>query len=343
MLCLVLTAALAFLGRGLQADEEGLTVLTINVWSGLDYRGSLRMGEYEPEEVRERRTQALLGELQRLSPDVVALNEANKLPAYGRRLARALGYDRVWHVGLGGLRAGPLGLPSNLREGDALLARPELALRPAGRRQLSGGPVGNFFTAHLADATQVVAGRIRVAGREVFLFCTHWHASPFPTVAYLDELERRLRTGKLDGEGYRRKVAEARDGVRWRLGEARGTLAFVQRVAGEQPAILLGDFNALADSEEISLLRQAGFADAFQQAGRGAGITWDEERNANIRLQRRAYPEEVPEDPPNKRIDYIFVRGPGLRVLRAEVVLDRPLEGQYPSDHYGVLAEIRFP
>ncbi len=133
ILCLVLTVALAALGQALQADGEGLTVLTINVWSGLDYRGSFRMGEYERKEVRERRTQALIGELQRLSPDVVALNEANKLPGYGRRLAKALGYDRVWHVGLGGLRAGPVGIPSNLREGDALLARPGLALRPAGR------------------------------------------------------------------------------------------------------------------------------------------------------------------------------------------------------------------
>jgi len=125
-----------------------------------------------------------------------------------------------------------------------------------------------------------------------------------------------------------------------KMGEYEEKLAFIQRVAGSSPAILLGDFNALADSEEIGLLRQAGFLHVFELAGSGEGFTWDADGNPNIQLQRRAYPDEVPEDPRNKRIDYIFVRGSGLRVTGARVVLDRPLNGQYPSDHYGVLAEI---
>jgi endonuclease/exonuclease/phosphatase family metal-dependent hydrolase len=337
---LVLAAVLFAASQPILAESKSLTVLTINVWSGLDYRGSLKMGEYEEKAVRQQRTRALIGALRELAPDVLALNEANKLPRYGRRLAKALAYDRVWHVGLGGLRAGPVGIPCNLREGDVLLARPQLGLRPAGRRRLSGGPVGNFFTAHLKDATQVVAGRIRVAGTEICLFCTHWHASAFPTDAYLAELDARLRSGELDEEAYRKKVAESKSGVQWRLGEARRMLAFIERLAGGGPAILLGDFNALADSEEIGLLRQAGFLDAYEQAGSGEGFTWDEDGNSNIQLQRRTYPDEVPEDPRNKRIDYIFVRGSELRVTRAQVVLDRPLDGQYPSDHYGLLAEI---
>lgn len=85
-------------------------------------------------------------------------------------------------------------------------------------------------------------------------------------------------------------------------------LAFIERVAGDRPAILLGDFNALPDREEIAMLLQAGFVDAFAVAGSGEGITWDEERNANIQLQRRTYPEEIPQDPRNKRIDYICLR-----------------------------------
>jgi endonuclease/exonuclease/phosphatase family metal-dependent hydrolase len=340
MVFLALAAALAAAGQQAAAQGEELTVVTINVWAGLDYKGSFKMGEYEEKAVREQRTRILIDELRALSPDVVALNEANKLPRYGRRVARELGYDRVWHVGLGGLRAGPVGIPCNLREGDVLLARPQLALKRAGRKQLSGGPVGNFFTAHLADATQVVAGRVQAAGRQVWLFCTHWHASPYPTEAYLGELERRRISGRMEEKEYLEKVAEAQDGISWRLEEARKTLAFIERVAGEGPAILLGDFNALADSEEIALLRQAGFADAFELAGSGEGLTWDEEHNANIQLQRRTYPDEIPLDPPNRRIDYVFVRGPGLRVSGARVVLDRPSGGQYPSDHYGVLARI---
>jgi endonuclease/exonuclease/phosphatase family metal-dependent hydrolase len=340
MMLVVLLAAAAAAAQTAQAEGKMLTLLTINVWSGLDYHGTFKMGEYEPKTVREQRTRLLIEELEDLAPDVVALNEANKLPRYARRLARELGYDRVWHVGLGGLRAGPVGIPCNLREGDVILARPQLGLRRAGRKQLSGGPVGNFFTAHTADATQVVAGRILLDDTQLYLFCTHWHASPFPTRAYLAELERRRASGQLSGKEYDKKVAEAKHGQEWRLSEARKMLAFIQRVAGEAPAILLGDFNALPDSEEIGLVREAGFADAFALAGSGEGITWDEERNANIRLQRRAFPDEIPQDPPSKRIDYNFVRGPGLKVPRAQVVLDSPAGGRYPSDHYGVLAEI---
>lgn len=105
-----------------------LKMVTINVWSGLDYKGTLKMGEYETPEVREARYQALLAELKKLSPDVVGLNEANFLPDYAKRLAADLGFDYLHHVGVSGVRIGRVGLPWNLREGDAILARKELRL-----------------------------------------------------------------------------------------------------------------------------------------------------------------------------------------------------------------------
>src|SRR6185436_19359020 len=48
---------------------------------------------------------------------------------------------------------------------------------------------------------------------------------------------------------------------------------------------------------------------------------------------------------PSRRIDYVYVRGPD-RTLRGEplaarVVLDQPEAGVWPSDHFGVLAEIQ--
>lgn len=338
---LVLAAAVMAAGRPHTVTGDELTVVTINVWSGLDYKGYLKMGVYEEKKTREARTQVLVRQLQALAPDIVALNEANHLPRYTRRIARELGFDHVDHLGVGGLRAGPIGLPVNLREGDVILARPQLDLRAAGRRQLSGGPVGRFFTAHTADATQVLAGSLCVGERTVYVFCTHWHASPFPTETYFAELERRRSSGRLEEKALQRLKAQAIEGQAWRLGETRKMLEFVRQVAGDEPAILMGDFNALPDSEEISLLLQAGFVDAFAAAGTGEGITWHETGNPNIRLQRETYPDEVPQDPPDKRIDFIFVRGAGLEVTEARVVLDEPLEGRYASDHYGVLARVR--
>jgi endonuclease/exonuclease/phosphatase family metal-dependent hydrolase len=332
-LCLLMSAVTV-------GNAETLRVVTINVWAGLDYKGSLRMGEYQDEDTRALRTRNLLEQLKELDPDLIAVNEANKLPRYARSLARELDYDQIYHVGLGGLRFGPVGLPVNLREGDIILAKRSRQLRRSGRKQLSGGPVGNFFTFHFADATQIIGGRILVAGLEVYVFNTHWHASPFPTEDYFRQLAERRDSGRIDEQRYRELEEESVEGQKWRLGEARKTAAFVDKIAGKNPVILMGDFNAAATSEEIGVLKAAGFRDAFAEAGDLPGFTWDGRENSNIQLQKQVYPEDFWLEPTRRRIDYVFFRGTGMEVTRSEVVLDRPLSGLHPSDHFGVMADI---
>jgi len=136
---------------------KSLRILDINVWSGLDYIGYIKMGEYETYSVREKRYQALLSQIKRLDPDVIGIHEANKLPDYAERLAKAIGYEVFFHVGVGGVRLGPVGLPWNLREGDVILTKKYLNPQFAGRKQLSGWHVGNRVTFHFSDATQVIA------------------------------------------------------------------------------------------------------------------------------------------------------------------------------------------
>jgi endonuclease/exonuclease/phosphatase family metal-dependent hydrolase len=108
------------------------------------------------------------------------------------------------------------------------------------------------------------------------------------------------------------------------------------------PAIVAGDFNAEPDSDEIRYLRGLAtidggsvyFADCHAVAGEGPGVTFS---------KRNAYAAESRE--PERRIDYVFVRGPDRRgrgqPLSAEVCLDRPHDGVFASDHFGVLATIR--
>lgn len=109
------------------------------------------------------------------------------------------------------------------------------------------------------------------------------------------------------------------------------------------PPILVGDFNAEPDSAEIRYVtglqslegRGVYFADAWRVAGEeGSGITWS---NANDHA--REWQE------PDRRIDYIFAgppRGDGLgRLLRCQVVCDQANDGVWPSDHFGVYAELR--
>lgn len=106
---------------------------------------------------------------------------------------------------------------------------------------------------------------------------------------------------------------------------------------GPLPAIVTGDFNATDALPAVAALTNGiGFVDAFRAANPAApGLTvW----------QRIA----VPTPTVFRRVDYVFV-APGAsvggRVVASRVVLDEPgtlSDGSllWPSDHYGVYAEI---
>lgn len=110
------------------------------------------------------------------------------------------------------------------------------------------------------------------------------------------------------------------------------------------PPVLAGDFNADPDSTEIRFLcgltsldgRSTYWQDAWRVAGpswSSPGWTWD---NRNVFA--------AADFEPDRRIDYVFVgwRRPGGagQVESCRVVCDRAVDGVFPSDHFGVLAEI---
>ena len=108
------------------------------------------------------------------------------------------------------------------------------------------------------------------------------------------------------------------------------------------PPVVMGDFNAEPDSDEMRFLRglttlggtSVYFADCWSAtACEGPGYTYDRRNPYALRSRE-----------PSRRIDYIYVRGPD-RALRGEplsarVALDEPTDGVWPSDHYAVVAEI---
>ena len=112
------------------------------------------------------------------------------------------------------------------------------------------------------------------------------------------------------------------------------------------PQILLGDFNARPESDEIRWLtglttlagRRTLLQDAWARRHPHApGWTW---AAANPYTAPLAFLQ------PDRRLDYIFVtperRDGRGRVHDCRIVLDRPAEdGVYPSDHFGLLAEIQ--
>jgi endonuclease/exonuclease/phosphatase family metal-dependent hydrolase len=112
--------------------------------------------------------------------------------------------------------------------------------------------------------------------------------------------------------------------------------------ASALPPILAGDFNAEPDSTEIRFLtgstsldgRSTYYQDAWRVAGgREPGWTWSNEN-----------PFAAAEHEPDRRIDYVFSgwrRDDGRgRITAASVVCDRPLTGVFPTDHFGLLADI---
>ncbi|MFQ5649195.1 MAG: endonuclease/exonuclease/phosphatase family protein [bacterium] len=357
VLCLACQTEADRTTRAPPAALDTLRILDINVWSGLDYQGNVWMGEYETKTVREKRYQALVHQIKAMSPDIIGVQEANKLPGYADRLAGDLGYDVFFHVGIGGVRLGPVGLPWNLREGDAILTRKDLRAEFAGRQQLSGGHVGNFFTFHFSDATQVIAVKVINKGTPLYVFVTHWHASMLATAQIKQKAEDLTSRGLATPENRRQVLEQIKAGQAWRLSEAEKTLAFIQKTAGPHPSILMGDFNATDEAREIKNLVEFGLLDTFQKVHPQApGFTWDPDRNRNYQthyLSRHEAQESQTLDlytvlkrmheATPKRIDYVFVRqSPGISVSDSRVVLDEVIDGVHASDHFGVYAEILY-
>lgn len=115
----------------------------------------------------------------------------------------------------------------------------------------------------------------------------------------------------------------------------------------ELPKIVMGDFNATPEHDEIRFLRgrhtlggrRAYFHDAFERGSEPGvdGTTWAR-RNPLTRRWRSLEND--------RRIDYVFVTpiaddGRG-EVHSCQVVLDRPgTDGRFPSDHFAVMARVQ--
>jgi endonuclease/exonuclease/phosphatase family metal-dependent hydrolase len=130
-----------------------------------------------------------------------------------------------------------------------------------------------------------------------------------------------------------------------RIQQIKKLVALVQELApvgSGYPPVLLGDFNAEPESDEIRFMRgfatldgeSVFFADAWAYGGDGGpGFTFD---------RRNPYAARSHEPP--RRIDYIFVRGPDAQwrgePLTTRVVLDAPEGDVWPSDHFGLYSEL---
>ena len=97
--------------------------------------------------------------------------------------------------------------------------------------------------------------------------------------------------------------------------------------------LVMGDFNADPLEPACARMRAAGFRSAFAEAnGADPPVTWPSGLVAPA-MDTEGIPE---------CLDYIWVRG-AIAVRSCRLVFDRPAAGDptlYPSDHFGLLAEL---
>lgn len=175
---------------------------------------------------------------------------------------------------------------------------------------------------------------------------------PLPAPSDADELRTCVRA---DIDGPRGALQVYSTHLNWRFDQShvrqdqvRAICAFIERSRSGGghpfPPVLCGDMNAVPDSEEMRMLTgrtttpepKLVFHDAWEVAGGdGPGMTWTN-TNPYARLDLE----------PDRRIDYVLAGWPKAggagHVTSCEVVGAEPVEGVVPSDHLGVLAELRY-
>lgn len=266
-LCLVLLVAIAAPGAHARGQRDMLSVVSLNLWHDkADWP---------------RRQALIVGELKKLRPDVIALQEVlqhEALPNQAQTLAAALGYRYVF---------ASVDPPENRRRyGNAVLTRHPILVEEWKPLQ----PLADYRTAlHL---------RLAIGARRLDVYATH--------LAY-----------EAGGGQVRRE--QVGDLLAWRDATSDGAAS-----------ILVGDFNAPANAPEFAPLAVR-YRDAYDT--RHPDAAQDAREHSTLNL---AYHAPL-------RIDHVMFDPGRLAVVEARRVLDRTdRAGTWASDHYGVLAVLRW-
>jgi len=347
----------------ISAHGHPLKILTINVWSGLDYNGFVKMGEYESPAHKEKRFHSLVAQLRSLAPDVIFVQEANPVGSYAADLASTMAMVEIHQVVNGGVKIGPLGIPTNLKEGLVILARPELGLEKVDSWKLSGskGVHSDLLTIHFDEAVLALVGRINIGGKNVFLINVHLLAAP-AIPKDLKGFERGvLARGEMNKEALGKALTLWKGRHQRRAKEVERLLDNLQRLPIGASSIVGGDFNAEPDSAEMTAFRVQGrFTEGTIVKGRGLirrtdTFTWDPDLNENVapsarttdaRRQVRKGFDYMAATANNRRrrLDYLFVNEGASEagIVENRVVLKQHINGVQASDHFGVLADVVF-
>jgi endonuclease/exonuclease/phosphatase family metal-dependent hydrolase len=113
-------------------------------------------------------------------------------------------------------------------------------------------------------------------------------------------------------------------------------------------AVVLGDFDATPDSASLLFWRGRRPVDGLSVCYQDA---WEyvhpDDPGRTFELRNPLVREGEVRTAVSRRIDYVLVRaglhGPTLQARDCRRILDAPVDGVWPSDHYGVLADLALP
>ncbi len=335
---------------------EPITLVNMNVWFGLDARGYIKFGEYESSARRRARFHILTEGLKNLRPDVIAIQEANILPGYAKKLSEEIGYDAVWRTTNSGIKFLGLGLPTNFAAGNVILAPKSGGLQFLGAERISGrGLQLKYFSFHLRELRDVIAAMTTIRDQPVIIFNTQTHFSVIWNQRWEIPLNNLIDSYQLGPRKKENLLKKIHNDQNRRRNEIFRLIAFVKKITRiyDYPFVIMGDFNTTADSSEIiHLIDELDLRDAYRIKNPGkTGYTWDPGRNTNTGYDASLLWADgvTPKDPLNRleaqfdakmarRIDFIFLSyqfEPNM-VKEADLIFTEPTDGLFASDHFGI-------
>src|ERR1035437_2724229 len=337
-------------------NPNKLKILTANVWTGLDYSGSFKMGEYEKTARREERFNLLVQEVKNLAPDVIFLQEVNPVRGLTGRLADSLGFDEIHQVCLSGFKFLGMGIPTNLSEGISILARKDLHLTKTVVPKLSDdfSLCGDFFSIQFQESNYALIGSIELQKQKIILLNTHLGYIVRMTNEVTAFLSRQLEPSLVQKSEYKKVVGKI-VGLRETAREEIKKLAeLIMNNCADDPVIIGGDFNLEPDDGLIlDFTHSQKLIDVLGEDEQQNRITWDPVDNGNARISTffvSAGGDSLDlfgktaamYDMKPRRVDYILLNNKFIKedILTADIVINRAQDGTHVSDHYGVFAEI---
>ncbi|MCL5028345.1 MAG: BamA/TamA family outer membrane protein [Bacteroidetes bacterium] len=338
------------------AQDAKLKIVSVNVWSGLDYHGILKMGEYETTEKKEARFNLLLNELKAIKPDVIFLQEVNPVAAYSARLADSLNFDEIHQVCNAGIKIGSLGFPINSKEGITILTDKKLGMKLFDIWKLEGsfGVFGDVLTIHFDESNFALVGKILVDNTPVYLVNVHLSATVPADSVLKSEYETFCKENSIGETEIKNVYTKWDAGINRRNYELENLNEQLKKLPHDFPFVIGGDFNMAPEIKELkNLITSNNFLDTFEKNNSSQIFTWYPLKNENISYSTRMIDAAGNKlncydllnsifDLYPRRIDYLFLSHHFRKddILSNKIIFDSTKNNIHPSDHFGIYSEI---